>query len=200
MLLLFGGTALLEVPLGSCSGQSVFNSTSDFLSPWQFQRGVGDGHCRWIRVFFSCADLPLLKHSVEAIFSGSLRTLSPGSKRIFVELGGGATQTLRKPGGWLLFIHKVASSSATPGIAVYRLPCPSLSPRVCSDSCLLTQWCYPTISSSVVPFSFCLQSLSESGSFPVCQLFTSGGQRIGASGFSNSLSNGNSGLISFRVD
>ena len=120
MLLLFGGTALLEVPLGSCAGQSVFNSRSDFLSPWQFQRGVGDGHCRWIRVFFSCAELPLLKHSVEAICSGSLRTLSPGSKGIFVELGGGATQTLRKPGGWLLFIHKVASSSATPGTAVHQ--------------------------------------------------------------------------------
>jgi len=104
MLLLFGGTALLEVPLGSCSGQSVFNSMSDFLSPWQFQRGVGDGHCRWIRVFFSCAELPLLKHSVEAICSGSLRTLSPGSKRIFVELGGGATQTLRKPGG-VIVVH-----------------------------------------------------------------------------------------------
>ena len=61
MLLLFDGTALLEVPLGSCSGKSAFNSTSDFLSPWQFQRGVGDGHCRQIRVFLSCAELPLLK-------------------------------------------------------------------------------------------------------------------------------------------
>ena len=52
---------------------------------------------------------------------------------------------------------------------------------VCSDSCLLSQWCYLTISSSVIPFSFCPQSFSASGSFPMSQLFTSGGQSIGAS-------------------
>ena len=62
-----------------------------------------------------------------------------------------------------------------------RLPHPSLSPRVCSDSCPLGQWCYPTISSTVSHFSFCLQSFPESGSFPMSQLFTSGGQNIGAS-------------------
>ena len=62
-----------------------------------------------------------------------------------------------------------------------RLPCPSLSPRVCSDSCLLSRWCHPTISSSVVPFSSCPQSFPASGSFPLSQLFASGGQSIGAS-------------------
>ena len=62
-----------------------------------------------------------------------------------------------------------------------RLPCPSLSPGVCSNSCPLSQWCHPTISSSVAPFSSCLQSFPASGSFPVSQLFTSGGQSIGAS-------------------
>ena len=60
------------------------------------------------------------------------------------------------------------------------LPCPSLSPRVCSNSCPLSQWCHPTISSSVIPFSH-LQSFPASGSFPVSQLFTSGAQSIGAS-------------------
>ena len=62
-----------------------------------------------------------------------------------------------------------------------RLSCPPLSPRVCSDSCLLIRWCYLTISSSGTPFSFCLQSFPASGFFPVSQLFVSGGQSIGAS-------------------
>ena len=62
-----------------------------------------------------------------------------------------------------------------------RLPCPSLSPWVCSNSCPLSQWCYPTISSSLVPFSSCLQSFPASGSFPMSQHFVSGGQSIGAS-------------------
>ena len=50
---------------------------------------------------------------------------------------------------------------------------------ICSNSCNLSQWCYPTISSSATPFSFCLQSFPESGSFPMSQLFESDGQRIG---------------------
>ena len=61
------------------------------------------------------------------------------------------------------------------------LLCPSLSPGVCSGSCPSSQWCHPTILSSVVPFSSCPQSFPASGSFPVSQLFTSGGQSIGAS-------------------
>ena len=56
-------------------------------------------------------------------------------------------------------------------------PCPSLSPGVCSDLCPLSQWCHPTISSSVIPFS-CPQSFPASGSFPVSRLFASGGQII----------------------
>jgi len=55
-----------------------------------------------------------------------------------------------------------------------RLPCPSPSPRVCSNSCPLSWWCHPTISSSVVPFSSCLQIFPASESFPVSWLFTSG--------------------------
>ena len=69
---------------------------------------------------------------------------------------------------------------ATPWTAA-RIPCPSLFPRVCSDSCPLNLWCHPTISSSVVPFSSCLQSFPASGSFPVSWLFPSGGWSIGAS-------------------
>ena len=62
-----------------------------------------------------------------------------------------------------------------------RLSCPSLSPAVCSNSCPLSQWCHPTMSSSVAPFSSCFQSFPASGSFPMSQLFSSGGQSIGAS-------------------
>ena len=64
---------------------------------------------------------------------------------------------------------------------------PSLSPGVCSTSCPLSWWCHPTISSSVIPFSSCLQSFPASGSFPVSQLFTSGGQNIGVSAWASVL-------------
>ena len=67
------------------------------------------------------------------------------------------------------------------GLQHDRLPCPSLSPGVCSNSCPLSWWCYLTISSSATLFSFCLQSFPASGSFTMSQLFTSGGQSIGAS-------------------
>ena len=76
-----------------------------------------------------------------------------------------------------------------------RLPCPSLSPGVCSNSCPLNQWCHLTISSSATPFSFCFQSFLASGSFPMSQLFASGGQSIGAWIWASVLS-----LISFRID
>ena len=62
-----------------------------------------------------------------------------------------------------------------------RPPYPSPTPRVYPNPCPSSQWCHPTISSSVVPFSFCLQSFPASGSFPVSQFFTSGGQKIGVS-------------------
>ena len=67
------------------------------------------------------------------------------------------------------------------GLQHARPPCPSPSPRVCSVSCPLSQWCYLTISSSVIPFSFCLQSFPTSSSFLVSRLFSSGGQSIGNS-------------------
>ena len=62
-----------------------------------------------------------------------------------------------------------------------RLPCPSPTPRVYSNSCPLRWWCHPTISSSVVLFSFCFQSFPASGSFQMSQFFISGGQSIGVS-------------------
>ena len=62
-----------------------------------------------------------------------------------------------------------------------RLPCPSLSPGVCANSCPLSWWCHPYISSFVTPFFSCPQSLPTSGSFPMSWLFVSGGQSIGVS-------------------
>ena len=67
------------------------------------------------------------------------------------------------------------------GLQRPSLPCPSSTPRACSNSCLSGRWCHPTISSSIVPFSSCPQSFPASGSFPKSQLFPSGGQSTGVS-------------------
>ena len=67
------------------------------------------------------------------------------------------------------------------GLQHTRLPCPSLSPQICSNSCPLNWWCHPTISSSVIPFSSYLQSFPASASFQMSQFFPSGGQSIGVS-------------------
>ena len=67
------------------------------------------------------------------------------------------------------------------GLQLSRLPCLLPSPGACPNSCPLSQWCHPTISSSVVSFCSCPQSLPASGFFPVSQLLTSGGQSIGVS-------------------
>ena len=81
-----------------------------------------------------------------------------------------------------LFSHSVVSDSLWPhGLQHARLSCPSLSPRVCWNSCPLNWWCHPNISSSVFPFSFCLQSFQATGSFPRSCLFIPGGQNSGAS-------------------
>ena len=80
------------------------------------------------------------------------------------------------------FSLSVVSNSLRPrGLQHTRLPCPSPTPGACSKSCPLSQWCHPAISSSVIPFSSCLQSSPASGSFPMSQFFTSGGPSTGAS-------------------
>ena len=82
----------------------------------------------------------------------------------------------------LLFSCSVVTDSLQPpGLQHIRAPFPSPSPGACSISCPLSQWCHPTISSSVIPFSSCLQSFPASGSFPMSWLFDSVGQSIGAS-------------------
>ena len=80
------------------------------------------------------------------------------------------------------FSHSVESYSLwLHGLQHVRPPCPSPTPRIYSNAGPSSQWCHSTISSSVVPFSSCPQSLTASGSFPMSQLFTWGGQRIGVS-------------------
>ena len=80
------------------------------------------------------------------------------------------------------FSRSVMSNSLQPHESQHaRPPCPSPTPGTYSNSCPSSWWCHPTISSSVIPFSSRLQSFPGSGSFPVSQLFTSGGQSIGVS-------------------
>ena len=80
------------------------------------------------------------------------------------------------------FSHSVMFNSLQlHGLQHARPPCPSPTPRAYSNSCPLSQWCPPTISSSVIPFSSRLQSFPASGSFPMSQFFSSGGESIGVS-------------------
>ena len=86
------------------------------------------------------------------------------------------------------FSHSVVSDSLRPHELQHaRPPCPSPSPGVHSDSCPSSQWCHPALSSSVIPFSSCLQSLPASESFPVSQLFAWGGQSTGVSALASFL-------------
>ena len=99
------------------------------------------------------------------------------------------------------FSRSVMSDSLRPHELQHaRPPCPSPSPRVHSNSRPSSRWCNPAISSSVVPFSSCPQSLPASGSFPMSQLFAWDGQSIGGFSLSISPSNEHPGLISFRID
>ena len=99
------------------------------------------------------------------------------------------------------FSHSVVSNSLqTHGPQHARPPCPSPTPRVYPNSGPLSQWCHPTISSSVIPFSSCPQSFPASGSFPKSQLFVSGGQSIGVSPSTSVLPINTQDWISFRMD
>ena len=123
--------------------------------------------------------------SPQAMFPCSLRswgTASPGSRFL---LPGFTCQVRKGVCVWEnppctrctciivpMFSHSVVSDSLQPhGLQHARLPCPSLSPGACSNSCPLSWWCHPTILSSVIPFSSRLQSFPASGSFQMSQLF-----------------------------
>ena len=118
---------------------------------------------------------------------------TPNSLHSKGELGGRGNQTdLKSKIIWkylgelsvitVQFSRSVVSDSLRPHESQHaRPPCPSPTPGVHSDSCPLSRWCHPAISSSVVPFSSCPQSLPASGSFPMRQLFAWGGQSTGFS-------------------
>ena len=101
------------------------------------------------------------------------------------------TKTQKDAQQWSLFSqfsHLVKSNSLrSHGLQHARPPCPSPTLWVYSNSCPLSQWCHPTISSSTIPFSSCLQSFPASGSLPKSQLFTWGGQSIGVSALASVL-------------
>ena len=87
-----------------------------------------------------------------------------------------------RPSSVSQFSRSVVSSSLQPhGLQHTRPPCPSLTPKVDSNSCPLNRWCHPTISSYIIPFSSCLQSFPASGSFQMSWFFTSGSHSIGVS-------------------
>ena len=94
----------------------------------------------------------------------------------------------KKTGESVQFSHSVTSDSLQPHESQHaRLPCPSPTPRVYSDLRPSSQWCHPAISSSVVPFSSCPQSLPASESFPMSQLFAWGGHSTGVSALASFL-------------
>ena len=92
-------------------------------------------------------------------------------------------------GGDFQFSHSVMSNSLWPhGLQHARLPCPTPTPGVYANSCPSSWWCRPTISSTVIPFSSCLQPFPASRSFPMSQFFTSAGQSTGVSASASVLS------------
>ena len=98
------------------------------------------------------------------------------------------------------FSRSVMSDSLRPHESQHaRPPCPSPTPGVHPDSCPSSQWCHPAISSSVVPFSSCPQSIPASESFPTSQLFAWGGQSTGVSALASFLPKKSPGLIFFRM-
>ena len=100
------------------------------------------------------------------------------------------------------FSHSVMPDSLRPhGLQYTRFHCPSPTPRACSNSCPLSQWCHPPISSSVIPFSSCLQSFPASGSFLMSQFFESESMtKVLELQLHINPSNEYSGLISFGID
>ena len=113
----------------------------------------------------------------------------------------GQEESLENRPSSVQFSHSVMSDSLQHhGLQHSRLPCPSPSPRVCSNSCPLSQWCHPTISSSVIPFSSCPQSFLASGSFPKESALHIRWPKYWSFSFSISPSNEYSGFFSFRID
>ena len=121
----------------------------------------------------------------------SPKLTSTWNLRMWLYLGIGLAEDLRMTSSWfssVQFSHSVMSDSLRPHESQHtRPPCPLPSPGVHSNSCPSSWWCHPAISSSVIPFSSCPQSLPTSESFPMSQLFSWGGQSTGVSALASVL-------------
>ena len=148
----------------------TFCDPMDSSPPDSFVHGILQARIlEWVAISFSMG-LPWPRDQTKspALLADSLLSEPPGKPAHTLLL--------------LLFSQSVVSDSLQPrGLQHARLPCPSPSPGACSNSCPLSRWCHPTISSSVAPFSSCLLSFPAWESFPMSRLFTPGGQNIGAS-------------------
>ena len=137
--------------------QKRYKHTHSFVLLW-YTHTTLNSEFVWIKIYY-CYHIILLKQLSIALYSSSVQ-----------------------------FSYSVVSDSLWPhGLQHPRPPCPSPNPGAYSNSCPLIQWCHPTISSSVTPFSSCFQSFPASGSFQTSQLFASGGQSIGASASASAL-------------
>ena len=128
-----------------------------------------------ILVFFPAGWYSDFTYTLEKLLCCVQKKLNGGKSRYKVTSRSLLNQSVQ-------FSHSVFSESLrSHGLQHARPPCPSPTPGVYSNSCPLNQWYYPTISSSLIPFSSCLQSSPASGPFPMSQFFASGGQSIGVS-------------------
>ena len=180
--------AVLASPRNMTSNKSIWNylvGTSDITCLIDTCLFPKEGDLTWGNLFFARIDsVPCFLLPVEVFH--------------FVQVLGAPFSLLRWDAAWCMnhemkqirsshfnsvqFSHSVMSNSLQHhGVQHARPPCPSPAPGVYSNLCPLSQWCHPTISSSVIPFSSCLLSFPASGSFQMSQFFTSGGQSIGVS-------------------
>ena len=139
------------------------------VSLWPLIHLESSSHFLWL--WLSCLPLSLTRILVIPLdASGKFRIISPVKSLLPCQFSS------------VQFSHSVVSNSLWPHELQHaRPPCPSPTPTVYSNSCPLCRWCHLTISSSVIPFSSCLQSFPASGSFQMSQVFTSGGQSTGVS-------------------
>ena len=142
-------------PLPLCSLTTLYTSSGHFRA-WYF-----------LFIYVYCI---LPTQNVNSMKTGNV-VFSPALRTMHGSCGGGGSCEVTKS-CQTLWPH---------GLQHTRLPCPSLTPRACSNSHPLSQWCHPTISTSVIPFLSCPQSFPASRSFPMNRLFASGGQNIEAS-------------------
>ena len=173
-----------DFPGGSDGKTSAYNVGNPGSIPGS-GRSPGEGNGNPLQ--YSCLENPMDGGAWQATVHGSQRVgqdwttslthIYPSDSSSLID---SCTESGRLP-FLLLFNHSVVSDSwRLHGLQHARLPCPSLSPRACSNSCTLSRWCHPTISSSVTSFS-CLQSFPAPGSFLMSRLFASGGWSIGVS-------------------